>query len=525
MSIVVQKKRASRAILAVLLFSALLICLPTLPLIEEMPTSDAGVFLYVGQAITKGLTPYVDAWDHKGIVVYWVNAAASLLSPNSLWGIWIINLVLLLTTVIASFQLISRLFGNHAALWIELAWLFILPSIKFFDHVEFYALFLQFLALSCFYASTTKEHDRKYAFVLGILFALTFFIRANLIAIFGAVILYWLWGILSSRKRNAAIQRLIYMTAGTGVSCILFAVYFLASHSLEAMIDIVFRYNILYAAASASLEGRLAAMFYGVRFLSYSGLSFLGAAGWLVSAVILARSSFAKTNLSAVVVIALITLPFEVVFSSISGVSYPHYYLTWLPSFSILGAFFIKWIRDHFGKQPSGIRLSLSRFFGVLAVVGIGVAPLLGIVDGFYTFLTPLNVSHVLHVIQAETKTGDTLLVWGSESGLNYLSGRLAPTRYVYQYPLFLQGYESPARFEEFLTEIQRDPPKLVIDASATSSMIPPLNAEARAQWHNTGEARYVINSDVDQVLQYFVEHYKFLTVTDYEWVVYSRRD
>ncbi len=518
-------KIADQIILAVFLIAGLLIFLSVSPSLEA-PGRDSGAFLYVGQAITRGLTPYVDVWDHKGIIVYWVNAAASLLSPNSTWGIWIIDFILLVVDLVVSFRLTRRLFGLLAALWVGLAWLFTMPFLKFLNFTEFYALPLQFLALYSFYASTDNTRDRKYAALLGIVFALAFFIRANLVAVFGAIILYWLWNALKPSKRKAALRRFIHFSVGAATVGIFLVVYFLITHSLEAMIDALFRYNVIYAATSGSLTIRTAAMLHGFSLLSYSGLSFLGAAGWLAGAILLLRQRTAMIKLHAVVIVALIALPIEIAFSSLTDASYPHYYITWIPTFSLLGAFFIRLIQNQLRKTPQRLRPAAFGFFGALAILGIGFAPLLGILNIYYTLHSPhYDVSNAVKIVKAETSAGDTLLVWGAESEVNYLTGLPAPTRYMYQYPLFLQGYENPARFEEFLIEIQRNPPKLVIDASASSAQIPPLDAELRSRWRSDDPIRYVVNSDVDPVFQYFAENYRFLAKTDYTWDVYIRRD
>ena len=41
--------------------------------------------------------------------------------------------------------------------------------------------------------------------------------------------------------------------------------------------------------------------------------------------------------------------------------------------------------------------------------------------------------------------------MWGGEPGINFVAQRQAPTRFIYQYPLYRRGYESPGKIEEFL--------------------------------------------------------------------------
>jgi len=74
--------------------------------------------------------------------------------------------------------------------------------------------------------------------------------------------------------------------------------------------------------------------------------------------------------------------------------------------------------------------------------------------------------------IQSMTKPGDTVLVWGAESAINYFSGRASPTRYVYQYPLYTNGYTSEEIILEFLDSIIKNRPKLIIDTKNEGLLI-----------------------------------------------------
>ena len=42
--------------------------------LDHLPGTDNGVFLYGGQQLLAGKTPYLDFWDHKGPLIYFINA-------------------------------------------------------------------------------------------------------------------------------------------------------------------------------------------------------------------------------------------------------------------------------------------------------------------------------------------------------------------------------------------------------------------------------------------------------------------
>ena len=57
-------------------------------LIAELPDRDSGVFLYIGSRILEGEVPYRGIWDHKGPLIYYINALGIALTPGSEYGVW-----------------------------------------------------------------------------------------------------------------------------------------------------------------------------------------------------------------------------------------------------------------------------------------------------------------------------------------------------------------------------------------------------------------------------------------------------
>ncbi|MCX6069001.1 MAG: hypothetical protein NT121_25185 [Chloroflexi bacterium] len=55
---------------------------------QSVPSRDSGVFLYTGWRVLHGEIPYLQLWDHKPPVIYYLDALGLLLTPESIWGIW-----------------------------------------------------------------------------------------------------------------------------------------------------------------------------------------------------------------------------------------------------------------------------------------------------------------------------------------------------------------------------------------------------------------------------------------------------
>src|SRR3990172_8300854 len=84
--------------------------LPSNPM-DRLPGQDNGVFLYGGQQLLAGKTPYVDFWDHKGPLIFYINALGLLIGSGSRWGVWILEFVFLLLTALGLFRISSERLG------------------------------------------------------------------------------------------------------------------------------------------------------------------------------------------------------------------------------------------------------------------------------------------------------------------------------------------------------------------------------------------------------------------------------
>ena len=54
---------------------------------------DVNCYFIIGQGMTKGLVPYRDLYDHKGIVIFTLYAIANLISTKSFLGLYILEII------------------------------------------------------------------------------------------------------------------------------------------------------------------------------------------------------------------------------------------------------------------------------------------------------------------------------------------------------------------------------------------------------------------------------------------------
>ena len=437
------------------------------------PGGDSAIFMYVAQGILEGEVPYLDRWDHKGPLLYLINAVGLLIEES--WGIWIVQALFLLGTIYFALIMLRKAFGTTPALF-ALA-LFLILFSRFNppgNYTEQYALLFQFLALHLLFRSHQQPH-REISLIhfallhmtIGALGAASFLLRPDLAALWIAIGIYWLL------LRGAALRKLGWAALGGGCALLSVAALFGA---FGALWDAVIVYNFAYS--DASLPERLAS----VRYLSTEILfaSLLTLVGWVIGVFCLITSRVQGDHRRALVATALILLPLQVVSISLSGFGWLHYYLAALPAATILLAF-VMW----FVLEQERIFLKLlivALFIGTTftSLPHANFARLTGKYAGDALYAENIE-SRLAERIREITKPNDRILVWGRGPGLYLLSDRDAPTRFFYHFPLIKPNYANQSLREEFVSDIKEKKPKLIIDIRYPG--FPPLDSDARHDW------------------------------------------
>jgi len=449
------------------------------------PAEDAGVFFYAAQRLLDGGAPYRDIWDHKPPGVYFVDAVGIALAGRT--GVWLTQLAFLVAAALLGYRALRREFGATAAFVGSLAWLAALPRL-FLEYgqtsfVEFYALPLQFGALLL----CTFPLARSRALGIGALGGAAMLLKPTLVGIVLAIGLITLL-----RERRSAVATLVLIALGGLVPLAIVAAWAAARGVLGDMVDQAVVYNGAYAAFAPASE-RIDAVLSGLRLTLPSGLAVVSVGAW-VYAVVTRR--FAPTLLA----VALVAFPVELALST-WGRGYHYYFIAWLPSMAILAAFAVTEVQRVAPRRIASPALAL----GALAMC---VFPAL-LVTRLALTTDEGRARSAGAYIAANTRPDDTVLIWGSHSEVLFLAGRRSPTRYVYQYAaLATRGYATPARVEEFLADLQRARPALILDASSESFVTPPLDIAGLRAWVSP-EAQYAPLPELERVVAFIVANYE----------------
>lgn len=165
---------------------------PTYP-VYELEKADQATFTIMGRYwFEEGKLPYVDLFDHKGPVIFFLNGLGWMLTGN-VYGIALIQSLFVFAYCVTAYVALREKHG------IEFAFAFVLISLAMLRNVygggntvEEIGLPFQMIALLglCRWAGSLRaEHDPRWAFVYGI--SIAFFILNR--ATDALCILLWLY--------------------------------------------------------------------------------------------------------------------------------------------------------------------------------------------------------------------------------------------------------------------------------------------------------------------------------------------
>ena len=230
----------------------------------------------------------------------------------------------------------------------------------------------------------------------------------------------------------------------------------------------------------------------------------LGLIGYIIGLLLLLSRNKLIDEWKSLLIVCLINLPIELILVSVSGLMYPHYYMSLLPALTVFTALLF-WI-VLLQLSQLGISRNLQAVFTVAAIVGLLWSSYgnFQVVSNEYSQVrNDLAISY----IESNTSSDDTVLLWGAELAINFYTKRHSPSRYVYQYPLYQVNYANEKMILEFLNDIIKNRPKLIIDTrnQKTPMFEFPIETESIQMAINDIQAHYpkVDNLNTWRVYQY----------------------
>ena len=475
---------------------------PSNPSSMALPSRDSGVFLYVAWRFLSGDIPYRDVWDHKPPLIYFVDALGLILTPNSLWGVWFLQVIFIFLTLFLTYKLLDREFGIYPALAGTLVLTSgLLTVLEKGNVTEEYSLVFQVLCFWLFIGAWKKNFPIRASFWIGVLGGLAFNFKETTLGIWITYALILL--VIRLLQRKWPFVDLLSLLAGWLIPSIVLVIYLASQNAVADFWEQTFLYNFVYIGTHEGIRRLIPVFIKGFAYLRNGWVLYAAILGWLAGLgyVWLKRKAFAEIH--PLILIALLNLPIEVILITISGRSILHYYLTPLPVMAILAGVLVYTCPLLIGEIPRVSSQNIQRWVPGLILAAL-VFGQLGQVKSYPYYVQVLrdnDRASVIDYIVKHTNVDDKVLIIGAESAVNFLARRAAPTRYVYQYPLALLGRRP--MFEEYFNQILENKPILIIDTRGQSSLTEKLYLPLQKRSQIVRDGVKYLGENYEQVAQF----------------------
>jgi len=488
--------------------------------LDHLPGTDNGVFLYGGQQLLAGKIPYLDFWDHKGPLIYFINAIGLLFGKGSRWGVWGMEFIFLTLTAAGIYKITRDQWGKSAGIVAAVYWAYALGQVghyRYFNdtnYTEAYSLLFNVAAVY-FWAWSARSKQSHWGWsAMGIATGFSLLLRPNNIGIQVSIVLAGFIAAIAQGEIKGFLKNASFLAAGVSAVLAVFAIWFLLHGALSDFVDSVFSYNAYYAQKNQAKGFALSymAMVTGsfdklgwFPFFGYVIILFL----WILRQA--KRKTFDARHENIFILMLLIGLPLETILSSVSGRVFFHYIMIWTPYLGILSGILTKEVLAKIAPPALGKFVPAALLASTLAVLlAIHIPVLEGYARLGNHFLAhdnkPLEAqTAVVQYIEDVTEPGETVLVWGNNVWINFLADRASPTKYSYQFPLFMPGYATENRVLGFLADLQSAPPVLIVEPQTDTAEMLPLNPELRVA---ATQAQVGIPQGMPLVFEYVNENY-----------------
>lgn len=247
----------NRDILYALIVSAIYVLIfstTTSPLYYKPLSIDSSAFQLIGKYWSEGYLPYVDLWDLKGPIIFWINAVGYWMTESA-FGVLILQALFMTAFGLMALRMLRL---EYDAKWAKLLWLVILMGGVILysggNTVEEYAL--PFL-MGCFYCLyrwgklVTQEnvvafHKPVWAFLYGITFAFCVLTRVtNAVGLCCGILIVLIYLIYYHAWDNILKNALAFV-----VGCLLliipFSVYFMSKGAFDEFLYGTILYGVKY---------------------------------------------------------------------------------------------------------------------------------------------------------------------------------------------------------------------------------------------------------------------------------------
>ena len=424
---------------------------------------DSSIFNYVGKVIRNGGMPYRDTFDHKGPLIYLIDALGQLIHEHL--GIWFIELTVIFMIFILAYK-IAKFTGcnNSRALFVVLACM--LSLALYFEggnFVEEYAcLFIMFQLYIFILFFYDKEIRTSHLIISGICFGAVCLLRINMVALWIVMCIGVVIKCIKDKKPQMLIRFIIWFLAGVCIIALPIILWLITGDAFKPFMEDYFSFNYLYS--SYSENGNL------FNIIKATGI-FILTPPVLLSIIFLAFVGFKERKLFDWLCLAALFL--SIVISCMAGQNYLHYGMIFCPL--VTYAFSLAFTSEHILrlnifkhkiKLVLGIGIALVLCIVGLIIVGFPIKTIINKVTGMYRTEYFSDSKTIAEIVTANSDENDKIIVLGTNDIIYLLSDRMASSKYSYQVPILTID---PDKKQEFVSDIEKLDTEIIVTNQSSS--------------------------------------------------------
>lgn len=417
-----------------------------------LANSDAAIYKYIGFSITKGQVPYVNTYDNKGPVFYYLNALGELI--NGTYGIFIVELVLMFIATIFCYK-IARLFTDSTISVLSTVIVFSgLNEILWHGNMtEEYVLPFTFIALYFFIKYLlSKKVQALNIIIIGACFAISIMMRANLIAVFVGFSLVIFIDMLIHKNIKQLLLSILYFSIGSIIVIAPIAMHLLIHKALIACIEQVYLGPSGYFSSITIVE-KAKMLHELLSKLNNYGYIFIVLYIIYVLYICLLKIKVKDKSIHIAIMISILS---NMYLATMSNKSFSHYTMSFIPLLIVPVLLVLNKINTVIKKDTNHIIVLFIAMF-------IAYNSIMACINNAFENINGQYDSSFSQTIDYLTDENDTIYIFDGYSQM-YHAKRLSASEYIYlpiEYNIPEQ--EKIDALDELLRDLRNNEPKIIL--------------------------------------------------------------
>lgn len=452
------EKGFSLIILTIVIVSILL-TFNSNPFSNRLDAHDSSMFLYFGKGMSEGMVPYKDIFDHKGVVLFFIQYLASIVGFGNIFiGIFVIQAVFLVVAIIYLYKIGILLTKSYTV-----SSLILLISTGLFAELyeggnlsEEYAL--TFITISLFYFIKEIMADslkNQTYFFLGLMGGLVFFMRMNMISLWAVFCIgIAIREMMTKNYKVLAKKALLIFLGGIFVVAIAFS-YSIITNSFSEMIYQTFTLNLEYS--SVTFSERISSFRFFFELFSVYGMPLISA---FMLAVYFIRSKYLTKSQRTIILSILISLILNFFTIILSGRNYRHYATTGIPFLLAAQFIVVSFYSTKLSKKNNLLALCTVVIFMVPAFVPTVAERINNVVRKDMPIFQQEQLD-IADYINKNSSENDVIYVHAIDANIYLHANRFSNSQF---FVLPSLNYEEfPDLKNQFIHSMENNPPKFIV--------------------------------------------------------------